>query len=158
MAQHLRSLVSSMFIQHFVQANINQNIKAPHNWPFVRGIHQWPPPGHHWARLFWSWILLSSITDADIRAPNEIYIPGIFQGYSLPISFHPAQLAWQPANINSSPAGENGGYFTDDIFQSIFVNKKISILIFSFSPKGQIWQCICRDWQQPWSPLTIMDK
>ena len=37
----LKSLTTQLFVHHFVQAHITENIKALHHWPFVRGIHQW---------------------------------------------------------------------------------------------------------------------
>ena len=43
--------------------------------------------------------------------------------------------------INLSPHGQNGRRFTDDIFKSIFVNKKICILIkisLKFVVKGSV--------------------
>ena len=44
--------------------------------------------------------------------------------------------------INSSPPGQNGCHFADDILRCIFMNEKFSILIFKISlkfvPKGQI--------------------
>ena len=38
----LESPASWLFAQAFVQAQINENIKAPRHWPFLRGIHHWP--------------------------------------------------------------------------------------------------------------------
>ena len=38
----LKSPATQIFVQRFVQANIKQNIKALHYWPFVCGIHWWP--------------------------------------------------------------------------------------------------------------------
>ena len=43
--------------------------------------------------------------------------------------------------INSSPPGQNGRHFTDNIFRCIFVNEKLYILIkilLKFVPKGPI--------------------
>ena len=43
--------------------------------------------------------------------------------------------------INSSPPGQNDRHFTDDMFKSIFVNKKLCILIkilMKFVPKGPV--------------------
>ena len=43
--------------------------------------------------------------------------------------------------INSSPRGQNGRHFTDDIFRDIFMNEKSYILIkisLKFVPKGPI--------------------
>ena len=40
---HLRSLVTRLFVQQLIQDYTEENIKAPHYWPFVWGvIHQWP--------------------------------------------------------------------------------------------------------------------
>ena len=44
--------------------------------------------------------------------------------------------------INSSPPGQNGCHFADDIFRCIFVNEKFCILIkisLKFIPKGAIY-------------------
>ena len=44
-------------------------------------------------------------------------------------------------NINSSPPGQNGRHFADNIFRCIFVNEKFCILIIislKFVPKGPI--------------------
>ena len=43
--------------------------------------------------------------------------------------------------FNSSPPGQNGPHFTDDILSCIFVNEKFCILIkisLKFIPKGPI--------------------
>ena len=43
--------------------------------------------------------------------------------------------------FNSSPPGQNGCHFADDIFRCVFVNKKVRILIkisLKFVPKGPI--------------------
>ena len=43
--------------------------------------------------------------------------------------------------INSSPPGQNGRHFADDIFRCIFLNEKFYILItisLKFVPKGPI--------------------
>ena len=43
--------------------------------------------------------------------------------------------------INSSPPGQNGRYFADDIFSCIFVNERFGILItisLKFIPNGPI--------------------
>ena len=43
--------------------------------------------------------------------------------------------------INSSPPGQNGGHFAEDIFSCIFLNEKFCILIkisVKFVPKGPI--------------------
>ena len=44
-------------------------------------------------------------------------------------------------HLNSFPPGQNGRYFTDNIFRCIFVNEKFCILIkisLNFVPKGQM--------------------
>ena len=43
----LKSPVSPLFTQPFAQAQINENIKAPCHWPFVRGIHRWSVNSPH---------------------------------------------------------------------------------------------------------------
>ena len=48
---------------------------------------------------------------------------------------------WWKVSIDSSPPGQNGRHFTDDIFRCIFVNEKFCILIkilLKFFPKGLI--------------------
>ena len=50
--------------------------------------------------------------------------------------------------INSSPPGQNGCHFADNIFRCIFVNEKFCILIkisLKFVPKGPIWSSIGSD-------------
>ena len=45
------------------------------------------------------------------------------------------------SDIDSSPPGQNGRHFADDIFRSIFVNEKFCTLIkisLKFVPKGPI--------------------
>ena len=37
----------STFFQQFEQVDIKGNIKAPHHWPFVKGIHQWLVVSQH---------------------------------------------------------------------------------------------------------------
>ena len=39
--KHINLLALPLFIQLFTQADIKGNIKAPHHWPFVKGIHRW---------------------------------------------------------------------------------------------------------------------
>ena len=44
-------------------------------------------------------------------------------------------------DVNSSPPGQNGRHFADDIFKRIFFNEKFRILIkisLKFVPKGSI--------------------
>ena len=36
-----------LFVQQFVQAYINENMKAPRHWSFVRGVHRWPVDSPH---------------------------------------------------------------------------------------------------------------
>ena len=48
---------------------------------------------------------------------------------------------WGGADINSSPLGQNGPHFADDIFRCIFVNENFCILIkisLKFVPRGPI--------------------
>ena len=48
---------------------------------------------------------------------------------------------WCPWYVNSSPPGQNGRHFTDNVFGSIFMNEKFCILIkfsLKFAPKGPI--------------------
>ena len=42
-----KSPASWLFTQPLIQAQINQNIKAPRHWPFVRGIHRLPVNSPH---------------------------------------------------------------------------------------------------------------
>ena len=45
------------------------------------------------------------------------------------------------AQVNSSPPGQNGRHFADDIFKCIFVNEEFCIFIkisLKFIPKGPI--------------------
>ena len=47
----------------------------------------------------------------------------------------------RPQSVNSSPSGQNGHHFADDIFRCIFVNEKFCILIkisLKFAAKGSI--------------------
>ena len=53
------------------------------------------------------------------------------------------QLSSWISYFNSSPPGQNGCHFADNIFRCIFINKKFCILIkisLSFVPKGPNWQ------------------
>ena len=52
-----------------------------------------------------------------------------------------AAILFQPQCVISSPPGQNGRSFADDIFRCIFVNEKFCILIkisVKFVPKGPI--------------------
>ena len=40
--KHPDSPAYRLFVQQFGQAAMKGNIKAPHHWPFVKGIHRWP--------------------------------------------------------------------------------------------------------------------
>ena len=54
---------------------------------------------------------------------------------------HPAFAKVSVKSINSSPPGQNGHHFADDIFWSIFMNEKFCILIeisLKFVPMGPI--------------------
>ena len=56
-------------------------------------------------------------------------------------SIHISKTSPWPEYVNSSPPGQNGRHFADDIFRFIFVNEKIFILIkisLKFVPKGPI--------------------
>ena len=59
-------------------------------------------------------------------------------------------------NLNSSPPGQTGRHFADDIFKYIFLNEKFCILIrisLKFVPKGQIdyrWALVqIMAWRRP---------
>ena len=48
--KHLKWRVTQLFVHLLVQPNIKEHInmiKAPHHWPFVRGIHRWPVDSPH---------------------------------------------------------------------------------------------------------------
>ena len=48
---------------------------------------------------------------------------------------------WLLSSLNSSPPGQNGRHFADDIFKCFFMNEKFCILIQisrKFVPKGPI--------------------
>ena len=54
--------------------------------------------------------------------------------------------------VNSSPPGQNGHHFTDNIFKCIFLNEKFCILIqtsLKFVPKGPI--------DNKWALVQVMD-
>ena len=56
--------------------------------------------------------------------------------FSYVYMYHHASMSF-----NSSPPGQNGRYFTDDIVKCIFVNEKFCILFkisLKFVPKGPI--------------------
>ena len=51
------------------------------------------------------------------------------------------QIGWFRSTINSSPPGQNGRHFADDLFVGIFVYEKFCILVkisLKFVPKGLI--------------------
>ena len=50
---HLISLATGLFIQQFVQAYKEENMKPRHYWPFVRGIHQPPTDPPHKGPAMW---------------------------------------------------------------------------------------------------------
>ena len=39
MSLKMLRIIGSSFVQQLVKPNIQENIKAPHYWPWVRGIH-----------------------------------------------------------------------------------------------------------------------
>ena len=41
-SRHFNSPGHRLYVQQFVQVDIKGNIKAPHHWPFVRGIYKSP--------------------------------------------------------------------------------------------------------------------
>ena len=50
-------------------------------------------------------------------------------------------ITYSTTVINSSPSGQNGHYFTDDIFKWIFVNEKFRIsikILLKFNAKDPI--------------------
>ena len=64
------------------------------------------------------------------------YILGLKDAVSLMFHWSSARLY-----LNSSPPGQNGRHFADDIFRCVFVNEKSCILIrisLNFVPKGPI--------------------
>ena len=57
------------------------------------------------------------------------------------IALYTGSSLLQKQAINSSPPGQNGRHFADDIFKCIFMNEKFCISIkisLKFVPKGQI--------------------
>ena len=42
MFRHLKSQATWVFLQQLDYVENKENTKVPHNWPFVRRIHQWP--------------------------------------------------------------------------------------------------------------------
>ena len=46
-AYRQKSPINPLFVQYFVTANNNENIKAAHYWPFVMGIHRSPVDSPH---------------------------------------------------------------------------------------------------------------
>ena len=61
--------------------------------------------------------------------------------------------------LNSSPPGQNGCHFADDVFKCIFVNEKFYILIkisLKFIPKGPIDNKAALVQVMPWR--RIVDK
>ena len=46
-----KSLATRLFVQELVAADIRENIKATHHWPFVSGIHRWPMDSPHKGRI-----------------------------------------------------------------------------------------------------------
>ena len=52
-----------------------------------------------------------------------------------------AAILYRPQYVNSSPPGQNGRHFADDILRCIFLNETFYILInisLKFVPKGPI--------------------
>ena len=47
----LKSPASCVFTQPLIKVQFNENIKAPHHWPFVRGIHIWWHHHDQWQHL-----------------------------------------------------------------------------------------------------------
>ena len=50
---HHQSPATQLFVQQFVQYDIKENIKTPHYWPFVRGIHWSPVDSPHKWSVMW---------------------------------------------------------------------------------------------------------
>ena len=50
--RHLKSLATELFVQQLVQVN-KEALKAPHYWPFVRGVHRWPVDSPHKGPVMW---------------------------------------------------------------------------------------------------------
>ena len=48
-----KSLETQLSIPQLVQTNNKENMRAPHYWPFVRGIHQWWQCNWYLAHLSW---------------------------------------------------------------------------------------------------------
>ena len=46
-----------------------------------------------------------------------------------PLSVTPESLLQLPRNVNSSPPGQNGRHFADNIFKGIFLNENVRISI-----------------------------
>ena len=47
-------------------------------------------------------------------------------------------LYWHRKDVNSSPPGQNGRLFADNIFWCIFMSKKFCILVIKFVPEGPL--------------------
>ena len=50
---HLKPLAAQLFVQKLVWVNTKDNVKAPHSWLFVRGIHRWPVDSPHKGPAMW---------------------------------------------------------------------------------------------------------
>ena len=117
-------------------------------WSFVRGIHRWPGDSPHkgpvtrkklpfddvimllYNVFFGQWNCSTSYGYHTI--PTQAW-PGYAQESSMFCMSHSA--------LNSSPSGQNGRHFTDDIFLCIFMNEKFCLLVQisqKFVPNGPI--------------------
>ena len=128
----------------------------PRYWPFVRGIHRSPVNSPHkgqWRRalmfsLICTWIngWVNNREAGDLR-------PHHGNDCCHELLKKTRNCIWlnYPYFINSSPPGQNGRHFTNDIFGCIFVNEKFCILISRFKFHWSLFLRVQCTISQHWS-------
>ena len=67
---YLLPYVTQLYVRHFIQPNIKENIKAPEYWPFVQGIYRWPVDSLHKGT-----ILRKTIPSIDVSMHTLVVVP-----------------------------------------------------------------------------------
>ena len=150
MSWHLKSLATQLFVQQLFQLNNKGNLKALHYWPFEWWIHQWlvdsPHKGpvmqkalpyqHAIILLLWInlvFLFLFQVNEASHARPKLRFAFCKYIFLFLSICFKVYEINFQNTSqvtimtckneeFNSSPPGQNGRYFADNIFKCIFTN------------------------------------
>ena len=141
------------FFKSLLSITTKENVKAPHDCPVIWEINQhWNRNVRHFDEILSQWWKLHQNDNTSVLV-SEWWFPlhkRPIMRKALP--FHDVTMGFCHNRLNqniipkpfhlSSPPGQNGCHFADDIFKCIFLNENLCILIkkflLQFVPKGPV--------------------